>query len=64
MNVEPRLFREILKAMPIPCVDIIALDLGKKALLLRRKNEPAAGQWWFPRGGVLFNEKSCRRGKT
>lgn len=57
MHIEPHLYSEILKVMPIPCVDIIAIDPDEKVLLLLRKNEPAAGQWWFPGGRVLFNEK-------
>jgi colanic acid biosynthesis protein WcaH len=57
MNIEPCLYREILKVMPIPCVDIIAIDADRNVLLLRRMNEPAVGQWWFPGGRVLFNEK-------
>lgn len=42
--------------MPIPCVDLIVEDHAGRILLLHRKNEPAANQWWFPGGRVLFGE--------
>lgn len=37
--------------MPILCVDIIVV-WRKKFLLLKRKNKPAQGLWWFPGGRV------------
>jgi 8-oxo-dGTP diphosphatase len=51
------LYSQILQAMPIPCVDLLVMDSAGNVLLLLRKNEPAAGQWWFPGGRVLFGEK-------
>jgi ADP-ribose pyrophosphatase YjhB (NUDIX family) len=57
MYIEQALYDQILQVMPIPCVDILVVDKSDRVLLLRRKNEPAAGQWWFPGGRVLFGEK-------
>lgn len=56
MFIEENLYAEIIKSMPIPCVDLIVMDQRSRILLLKRKNEPASNQWWFPGGRVLFNE--------
>ena len=57
MFVAEELYSRILQVMPIPCVDLLVTDGAGNVLLLLRKNEPAAGQWWFPGGRVLFGEK-------
>ncbi|MEO8394247.1 MAG: NUDIX domain-containing protein [Chloroflexota bacterium] len=49
------LYRRILETMPIPCVDIAIVANGA-ALLVRRKDAPARGQWWIPGGRVLKGE--------
>jgi ADP-ribose pyrophosphatase YjhB (NUDIX family) len=56
MFIEGILYAQILRSMPIPCVDLVVMDQRERILLLRRKNEPALNQWWFPGGRVLFNE--------
>lgn len=56
MYIKQGLYDEILRIMPIPCVDVMVFDDADRVLLLRRKNEPAAGQWWFPGGRVLYFE--------
>ena len=56
MFIEETLYSEIVKSMPIPCVDLVVMDQAGRILLLKRKNEPASNQWWFPGGRVLFNE--------
>jgi len=56
MWVSEELYSQILQVMPIPCVDLLVEDAAGNVLLLLRKNEPAAGQWWFPGGRVLFGE--------
>ena len=56
MHIEQSLYDQILRMMPIPCVDVMVFDEADKVLLLKRKNEPALGQWWFPGGRVLFGE--------
>ena len=56
MQVPQELYSQILQVMPIPCVDLFVVDPSGNVLLLLRKNEPAAGQWWFPGGRVMFGE--------
>lgn len=41
----------ILEYIPIICVDLLILNDGK-CLLLKRDNEPAMGQYWFPGGRI------------
>lgn len=57
MQVSEGLYSQILQVMPIPCVDLLVVNHIGDILLLLRKNEPAAGQWWFPGGRVLFGER-------
>ncbi len=59
-NIGPRrihanLYRKILDAMPISCVDVVIRSRGR-FLLCKRKNKPAQGKWWFVGGRVLKNE--------
>jgi len=42
--------------MPIPCVDLLVVDNAGNILLVKRQNEPAKGQWWFPGGRVNYRE--------
>lgn len=42
--------------MPIPCVDLLVEDENGRILMIKRANEPAKGQWWFPGGRVNFLE--------
>lgn len=57
MFIAEDLYAQILKSMPIPCVDLLIVDEKGRVLLLLRKNYPAADQWWFPGGRVLIGEK-------
>lgn len=56
MQVSRSLYSQILRVMPIPCVDLLVRNDDCRILLLLRKNEPVAGQWWFPGGRVFFGE--------
>lgn len=56
MMIPQNLYEEILKVLPIPAVDLIVENEQGKLLLVRRANEPAKGQWWFPGGRVHFME--------
>jgi ADP-ribose pyrophosphatase YjhB (NUDIX family) len=56
MILPESLFRQISQMIPIPCVDLLIQDSQERILLVKRKNEPAAGFWWFPGGRVWFNE--------
>lgn len=51
MYIPNKEYAQILKCMPIVCVDLLIL-FDNKCLLLKRDNEPAKGQYWFPGGRV------------
>jgi len=59
-------YKKILSTMPILCVDLIIFFDGK-CLLLKRKNEPVKGQYWFPGGRVYkmetIKETALRKAK-
>jgi colanic acid biosynthesis protein WcaH len=44
-------YKLILRNMPVLCVDLLIIYEGK-CLLLKRDNEPAMGQYWFPGGRI------------
>jgi ADP-ribose pyrophosphatase YjhB (NUDIX family) len=50
------LYRRIVAAMPIACVDLMVVDAEGRLLLLKRGDEPAKGHWWFPGGRVHLGE--------
>lgn len=54
--IPPKQYAYILANMPIICVDV-AIFFEGKVLLVKRNNEPAKGEWWFP-GGRLFKNES------
>jgi ADP-ribose pyrophosphatase YjhB (NUDIX family) len=56
MFIPGDLYKKILLAMPIVCVDLLVLDQAERVLLVKRKNEPAKGQWWVPGGRVHMGE--------
>lgn len=56
MYIEKVLYDQIIRMMPIPCVDVLVTTEDDKVLLLQRKSQPAAGQWWFPGGRVFIGE--------
>ena len=49
-------YRDIVRKMPILCVDGIITYQGKY-LLVKRKNEPLKGRYWTPGGRVYRGEK-------
>lgn len=49
------LYQEILKSIPIACVDVAIMSNGS-ILLVKRNDAPATGQWWLPGGRVLKGE--------
>ena len=54
--IEQSLYNEILRNMPIICVDGVILNENGEILFLKRKNEPEKNKWWFPGGRLLKNE--------
>lgn len=51
------LYRKIYAAVPLPCVDLVVRDSRGWFLLVRRKNQPEKGKWWFPGGRLLRGER-------
>ncbi len=49
------LFDQIMKQMPIPSVEAV-IEINGSLLFLKRKNNPAAGQWWFAGGRIRRGE--------
>lgn len=56
MIIPESLYRQICGVLPIACVDLLITDSRGLVLLTMRRNEPAAGQWWFPGGRVFYKE--------
>lgn len=50
-KVKKELYDKIREVIPIVSVDIIA-TYKTSVLLVKRKNIPAKGLWWFPGGGI------------
>jgi colanic acid biosynthesis protein WcaH len=48
-------YLRIVEVIPIVCVDLLIIN-DNKCLLLKRENEPAKGQYWFPGGRIRKNE--------
>lgn len=53
--IDQELYDQILRHMPIACVDIAVVYNGC-VLLVRREDAPAKGEWWVPGGRVLKGE--------
>jgi len=53
------LYREILRNVPIVCVDVVARRPDGRILLVRRKNAPLKGAWWVIGGRIQLGEKAA-----
>lgn len=49
------LYNQIVRLMPIASVEAV-IKMDNALLFLRRKNQPAKGQWWFPGGRIHRGE--------
>ena len=56
MFIEKQEYERIVTLVPRVCVDILVENPEGRVLLLKRTNEPAVGQWWFPGGRVHIGE--------
>jgi colanic acid biosynthesis protein WcaH len=56
MHIPQDIYAQIVHLLPIPCVDLLVEDEKGRVLMIKRANEPAKGQWWFPGGRVHFLE--------
>ena len=55
MFIKEDLYKEIIKSVPILCVDLL-IYLDDKYLLVKRNDNPLKGEWWVPGGRVLLGE--------
>jgi len=56
MLISEELYDQIKQIMPISCIDLLITDINGRVLLIKRKNQPVQGKWWFPGGRVYFME--------
>ncbi|RJQ18961.1 NUDIX domain-containing protein [Candidatus Woesearchaeota archaeon] len=49
-------YARILRQMPIVCIDVIAQQ-GDVVFFVKRRDEPAKGEWWFPGGRLRKGEE-------
>ena len=63
MIISEDLYSQIRKVMPIPCVDLLVQNEFGEVLLLKRADEPAKGEWWFPGGRVHYGETRLEAAK-
>ncbi len=60
------LYNEIISLIPIVCVDV-AIVYNNKILLIKRRDEPAKGEWWLPGGrlhkGETLEDCALRKAK-
>lgn len=56
MYINSEIYDKIVKSVPIACVDLLILHQNK-CLLLKRNNDPAKDQFWFPGGRINKMEK-------
>jgi 8-oxo-dGTP pyrophosphatase MutT (NUDIX family) len=58
--LDEELYQKAIRSLPIVCVDLVVSaglpEENERILLVRRKNEPLAGHWWFPGGRIEIGE--------
>ena len=63
MFIEKELYKEILRTMPIPTVDIVFMNSQSQILLWMRNNEPLKWIYYIPGGRVNKWERSIDAAK-
>lgn len=53
--IQEDLYKEIIKNVPILCIDLIII-YQDQYLLVKRKENPLKGEWWVPGGRVQIGE--------
>lgn len=56
LDIPSELYSRIHQLMPIVCVDTVVFSDGK-IFLVSRADEPEKGQWWFPGGRIIRDER-------
>ena len=54
--IKEHLYKEIIRKVPILCIDLVLKNHLKQFLLVKRNNEPLAGKWWVSGGRVFIEE--------
>lgn len=54
--IPKKIYREIHRLLPIVCTDAVISNGRGSFLMVRRKNRPDIGKWWFPGGRIFKNE--------
>lgn len=57
MKLPAPFYEQVLRCLPIACVDLVVTRPDGAVLLVRRVNPPAQGEWWFPGGRVHHGER-------
>lgn len=57
------IYKQIIKYIPILCVDIIIKNKDGEYLLIKRKNKPLKGEWWIIGGRVHHGENLIEAAK-
>ena len=56
MHIKEEIYSEIVKSIPIVCVDAI-IKKDNQFLVIQRKENPLKGEWWVPGGRVHLGEE-------
>jgi colanic acid biosynthesis protein WcaH len=56
MTIPSKLYQEILRVLPIFCVDLAITDESGRYFLVKRTNPPLKNEWWVVGGRVLHGE--------
>lgn len=56
MNIPKSIYSQIVKHVPIPCVDLLLENESGSYLLLKRKTEPLKNEYYLPGGRILIGE--------
>lgn len=56
MHIKEEIYSEIVKTIPIVCVDAI-IKKDNQFLVIQRKENPLKGEWWVPGGRVHLGEE-------
>ena len=58
-NIPQKTYDMILKYIPLVSVEALIV-IDDTLLFLRRNNEPAKGEWWFPGGRIIKGESPMK----
>ena len=56
MEIEEELYKNIIRSIPILCVDLVIPNADDRYLLVKRGEEPLKDEWWTPGGRLHLGE--------